>query len=349
MKTVNQLFLIFFIGLGIQSCTERYFTEEGISGIYVQTDSNSKIIGQDLTISVKTEAGEDITDEAVIYVNDEVLPSANFNTDEIGIVSIKAEYRNIESAVVQVEYHDGSQTNFKKRVLVEDYTGTWCGWCPRVSYGMKLLSEQTDASVFVAIHRAPAGLQDPYIYEDADELEVLINTPGYPKGFLNRLTQWEFPEPDNLSQAIALTQGANPKLGLKMASVVESNQITLNVEALFANDFDNLKLIVYLLENGLKYDQVNYTSYFGGENPIDDYEHNHTLRQTLTNIIGDDVDSSESKRGLEFSRTFSLEVPGTIEDISQVDFVAFFTDAEGHVINVRKSSLGETQDYELLE
>ena len=349
MKKAYHLFIALVLVFGVQSCSEQYFTEEGISGIFIQLNANSRIIGQELTISVKTEGGEDITYDAIIYANNEVLSSPSFTQQEIGIVQLRAVYQNLESSVVEVEYHDGSQTNFKKNVLIEDYTGTWCGWCPRVSYAMKLLEEQTDAAVFVAIHRAPVGLQDPYIYEDADELEQLINTPGYPKGFINRLTQWDFPEPDNVGQAIAFTQGANPKLGLKMNSALDGNQISLDVDALFANDFDNLKLVVYLLENGLVYPQVNYTSYFDGENPIEEYVHDYTLRQTLTNIIGDEIDSNSTKRGLEFTRSFTLNVPDNVEDASQIDFVAFLTDEEGNVINARKSTLGESQDYQLLD
>jgi hypothetical protein len=349
MKKTYRFFIIAILVLGLQSCTEKYFTEEGISGIFIQLNANSRIIGQELSISVKTESGEDITADAIIYANDEVLSSPTFTTEEIGIVRLRAVYLNIESSLVEVEYHDGSQTNFKKNVLIEDYTGTWCGWCPRVSYAMKLLSEQTDAAVFVAIHRAPVGLQDPYIYEDADELEQLINTPGYPKGFINRLTQWDFPEPDNVGQAIAFTQGANPKLGLRMSSSLDANQISLDVDAYFANDFEGLKLVVYLLENGLIYPQVNYTSYYGGENPIESYVHDYTLRETLTDIIGDNIPSSSTQRGLEYNKNFTFTVPDNVEDVNQIDFVAFLTDADGNVINVRRAALGESQEFEILE
>lgn len=331
------------------SCSEKYETEEGISGIFIQTNSNSRIIGQELTVSVKTEAGEDLTDLATIYANGEILAVPNFNTNEVGIVTLRATYQGLETAEVEIEYHDGSQTNFKKNVLIEDYTGTWCGWCPRLSYAMKLVGEQTDNAVFVAIHRAPTGLSDPYVYNDANELEQLINTPGYPKGFINRLTQWDFPEPDNVGQVIAFTQGANPKLGLKMSSTIDNNQISLDVDALFAKDFEDLKLIVYVLENGLVYPQVNYTSYFGGDNPIEDYVHDYTLRETITDILGEEVPSSSTKRGLEYKRTFSFSIPENIEDINQVDFVAFLTDSEGNVINVRKTALGENQDFQFLE
>lgn len=351
MKKSFLFFLFFGIAIYLQSCSEHYNTEEGIAGIYITTDSSSNTVGEQITINVRTSGTQtqDVTAASDIFVNGELLSSPVFTTENPGTYAITARYDSFESEMLEVEFTELPEINFKKRILVEDYTGTWCGWCPRVSYGMKLLSEQSDAAVFVAIHRAPSGTQDPYTYDDADDLEILINTPGYPKGFLNRLTQWDFPEPENVSQAIALTQGSNPKVGLKMASSIANNQIDLTVSALFTQDFENLKLVVYLLENGLVYPQVNYTSYYEGENPIEDYVHNYTLRQTLTDIVGDELNNQDTRDESEFTRTFNLNLPDNVTDVNQVDFVAFLTDSEGHVINVRKSALGEIQDYEILE
>ncbi len=72
-------------------------------------------------------------------------------------------------------------------------------------------------------------------------------------------------EPDHVAQAIALTQGENPKLGIAMTSAVANGNITLDVNVMFGKDFTNsLKLVVYVLEDGLKHDQHNYTSYYDG-------------------------------------------------------------------------------------
>lgn len=342
------ILLISFVIFGT-SCTENYEFEKGVVGIYMLADANSKIIGQEVSLEVKTEDGEDITELTQIYVNGELMSSPSFSTDEVGFYEFKAVYENVETQILEVEYHDGSETFFKKRVLVEDYTGTWCGWCPRISYALGLVEEQTDDAVLVAIHRAPSGTSDPYTYDDADELELLINTPGYPKGFINRLTQWDFPEPDNISQVIGFTQGSSPKLGLKMNSQLDGDSVNLDVDALFANDYSNLKLVVYILENALVYPQVNYTSFYDNVNPIEDYVHNHTLRHTLTNIIGDEIDSSITQRGMTLSKNFNFQIPENITDIENVEFVAFLTDEEGHVINVRKSVIDENQEFELLE
>jgi len=54
---------------------------------------------------------------------------------------------------------------FQKRVLIEDFTGTWCGYCPRVSYGIDRVMEQTTKAVPVAIHQQSSG-SDPYHFQE---------------------------------------------------------------------------------------------------------------------------------------------------------------------------------------
>jgi hypothetical protein len=341
---------LFCTAIVLSSCTEEYETIEGVSGIFIKTSASSLVMGEEVTFEINTEGSEslDVTGEAEIRVNGEILVGNSFSTAEVGVYEVTASYLNLESSILNIEfYDDGSQVIFKKRALIEDYTGTWCGWCPRVSFGIELVANQSDAVEFVAIHRAPAGTQDPFNYLEAGPLELLINTPGYPKGFINRLTQWDFPEPDNTGQVLDFTQGVNPRLGIKMSSGLQNNTIDLKVEVQFAKDFENTRLVVYLLENALVYPQVNYTSFYGSVNPISNYVHNYTLRTTLTDILGDQIASSETQTGNSFERDFNFQVPDVIEDATQIDFVAFIVDEEGSVINVRKASLGVNQEFEI--
>ncbi|MGM0635024.1 MAG: Omp28-related outer membrane protein [Bacteroidota bacterium] len=329
------------------SCEEKYEILEGVSDIYITSESgnNRPLIGSEIVLNIYTNNGTDVTEECDIYVNDELLDSNTFSSNEVGTFTIIAVYQNLE-ANYQVEFHDGSDQVFKKRVLIEDYTGTWCGWCPRVSHAMKLVAEQTDKVVFSAIHRAPTGTGDPYNFTEAQSLEQLINTPGYPKGFINRMTQWEFPEPDNTAQVLAFTQGERPELDFAVTSeIVAENMLQAKINVLFTNAHDNIKLVVYLQENGLVYPQVNYTAHYDGENPIENYVHNYTLRATLTDILGEEIPSEEALPGTIYSRNFNFEIPEVVEDINQLDIVAFVIDANNEVINVRKSKIGETQEF----
>lgn len=352
MQKLTYLLLISICVISF-SCSEKYNIEEGISGIYIEASKSYSLVNDSIALTVRTEgeSGEDVSELATIYANGEEISSPYYTTDNLGKVTFSAEYLNLESEAAEVVFHDGTlTTNYVKRVLIEDYTGTWCGWCTRLSDAIKKVDEQTDKAVFVAIHRAPSGTQDPYNYEEAAALEQTLSAAGYPKGFLNRLTQWEFPENENIGQALALTQGANPKLGLKMDSSLDENTIELNVDVEFAQDFENLKMVVYILENGLVYPQVNYSSsLYGGENPVEDYVHDYTLRETLTHILGDEVPVENTRLGQSYTRNFQFTIPENIENTSNIDFVAFIVDEDGHALNSRKSSLGESQEYEVIE
>ena len=331
------------------SCTEKYETIAGASNVFATHNSSTRTLGQETHIRVFTEEGLEVTEESMIYVNDELISGNTFTSNEVGFFEVKAIYVNLEAPKLFIEYQSEGEKNYRKRVLVEDYTGTWCGWCPRVSHAMKLVKNISEDVVFIAIHRAPTGTADPYNYTNASELEAMINTPGYPKGFVNRVHQWRFPEPFNIQQVLEFTHGPNPKLGLAINSSSNNNNLSVEVKVDFAQDFENLKIVVQLLENGLVYPQVNYTDYYGGENPIASYVHDYTLRQTLTHILGDEIPSEASKTNNSWSKNISINIPEAVENSNKIDLIAFVVNESNEVVNVRLAKVGEEQGFEYLD
>jgi hypothetical protein len=152
---------------------------------------------------------------------------------------------------------------FTKNVLIEDFTGTWCGYCPRVAYGIEKVLEQNITAVPVAIHRG----NDPYNFAEGSILESQINLTGYPTAMINRTLEWAYPEPNNTIQVKNQT-GPNADLGIAMNSTVANGTINLDVKVKFDANMTGLKLVVYALENNLIYNQTNYTSYYGGVSTI---------------------------------------------------------------------------------
>ncbi len=233
---------------------------------------------------------------------------------------------------------------FKKRALIEDYTGTWCGNCTRVSYAIELTKQQSEKVVSVAIHYG----NDPYNYGAAAiaPLKNLIspNAPlALPVSRLNRLNVWTYPETSNIQQAIDLT-GNNTTLGLAMNSTVDASSINLDVNVKFLDDYSDLKLVVYLLENHLMYFQRNYLEYYGGIDPIPVFEHNHVLRSSMTHILGDEITGTTN--GNTITKNFSIPVPSNVNP-NNVSFVAFVVGADNKVINVRESHANENQTFEI--
>ena len=169
---------------------------------------------------------------------------------------------------------------------------------------------------------------------------------GYPKALLNRMTRWQPLEQNNIPQVITLTQGENPKLGIAMTNQVSSNSITLDVKVKFSKDFENLKLVVYVLENGLVYDQVNYTTFYGGLGHIPDFQHEHVLKSCLTPLFGESISNTDTTVGKTYTKTFSFAIPSNIANSNNIEFVAFVTGADNKAINVRKANRNENQEFE---
>jgi thiol-disulfide isomerase/thioredoxin len=350
----KNLLLLFLSGLFFAGCGTDYEILNSYESIILTADSSVKKFGETITFTVRNGQGDNLTEDTVFYVDGVEIEGNTFSSDEVGSHIVTATYFDVESAPLQISFHDGTIINFRKKVLIEDYTGTWCGYCPRVAYAIELVKAQTEDAIAVAIHRPtndPASLvYDPYNFAEAEALELFLGGEGgYPKGYLNRINRWTSLEPEHVNEAIALTQGENPRLGLAMTAAVAEGNISLDVNVMFGKEFTNeLKLVVYVLENGLLYEQHNYTSYYDGVDLLEGFEHNHTLRATLTPILGEAISSSETTFENVYTRTFSVPVPANMENAGNIEFVAFIVDETGRAVNVRAAHAGEDQEFELL-
>lgn len=319
------------------------FIDEPPTSIILTANSLAQSTGDETVFTVKTNTGINVTSAAVVKVNGTAVNGGVFTSNTAGSFQAVATFENFTSTTITVVYSQA--INFTKRVLIEDYTGTWCQFCPRVSQGIDLVMAQTSYAVPVAIHR---GSSDPYNFVAASALESLIGLQGYPDARLNRLTEWAYPEPNNVSQVIALTQGSAPKLGLAMTATVSGGNVNLTVKTKFGKTITGAKIVVYALENGLMYNQTNSTAYFGGVNPLVNFEHNHVLRATYTNILGDDIPASESVYDNTYTKTYSVPVPSNVTNASKMEFVAFIVGADKRAINVRKAVSGDNQSFEIV-
>ena len=323
-----------------------------LTSITLSTNSSNLFQGDNIVFVVTGDTGEDLTSQASIMYNDINIGGHVFTTSIYGQHEFVATYDGFTSNTLQVNVQE-PPTKFNKRVLIEDYTGTWCGYCPRVAYGIELVKAQTSEAVSVAIHRgstsSSSGTYDPYNYS-AGALEDLINLEGYPTAMLNRTTLWNYPEPNNVSQVTGLASG-DADLGLALTPSLNGNTITLDVQVKFGGQFTSTtaKLVVYVLEDGLIFDQTNYTSYYGGTSVISNFTHNDVLRASLTDLLGDIVPSSEIATENVYTKSFSVAIPSNVTNSSNMSVVAFVVDGNSNgALNVRSAHFGDTQTFEEL-
>ena len=109
----------------------------------------------------------------------------------------------------------------------------------------------------------------------------------------------------------------------------------------------DLKYVVYLLEDGLVFQQANATAMFGNNSGQPawsmNFVHDHVVRAT-NNFLGASIAAGQTMASNEFKATADLSY--TVQDISKVSVVVAVLDKDGNVLNAQKTKANTTQDYE---
>jgi len=317
--------------------------DEGQTNEYISlfVSSTEGFIGETIIFSVFDGEGNNVSSSTDFYVDDVKIVSNTHTFNSIGAFNVYARYGELISETIIVEIMPTPIT-FKQNVVVEDFTGTWCGWCPRVSEAVRLLKQETSDAIVVAIHNG-----DPMQFSGEGTIRAAFNVTGFPTALINRQERWSSPQPSNVSQVTSKI-GKKAYASLAMESTVSGDVLDLKVKVMMGYSYKSMKLAVYMLEDGLVYDQRNFTSYYGGADPIRDFVHDDVLRRSLTDVFGDDIPQDQVGHNKTFTRDFQYAIPPSY-DKNKVKLVAFVTTgSERDIINVRQSKLGESQDFQPL-
>ena len=326
-----------------------------LTSITLSSNLSSYYINEVATFTVTGNDGIDYTDEASITLADGTILTGNtYDTTIQGTFTFTATYNSFVSNETLINVLP-SPVSFQKNVLIEDYTGTWCGWCPRVTYGIKLVEEETENAVPVAIH-----VGDAMEVAGVGPLVSYFNpSGGYPFANLNRTTSWNYPEPNNIGQVINFTNGG-ADLGISINPTLTGNTMDIQIEVKFGIDYSlaELALVVYVLEDDLIYDQSNYTSgySYGSADPLVNFEHDYVFRASLTDLFGDPIPQSSTTADNIFVQNITTSVPSNVSDSDNLSVVAIVVNSSGNgtpgssnsAINVRSAYFGETQDLQEL-
>jgi len=282
-----------------------------------------------------------ITDSATITVNGNQITGSRFmaiTTDDLQVTATKD---GVDSPVFDLPVTDETAPGtFQRTVSLIDATGTWCGWCTRVSYGIELVEAATDKAFVVAAHSGD-GMQNSY----SSALVAQVNPGGsYPTAVLNGTTEWTYPEPSNVDQVTNLASGTTSR-GLSVNSMVVGNNLQVYVSAAFAQAMPNAKLAVYVLESDIVASQANYTSYYGGVDPITDFRHHHVLRHSLTAVLGDAIPAGNTGAGQKYTQIYDVPIPSNISDNTKISVVAMIIDNTFDIVSSNGGHTGEDKDF----
>ena len=157
---------------------------------------------QEITFQVFDEESNEIVDNITFYVDGSPIMGNTFSADQEGVFSVYAEYED-QGTLSTTDTESFSVVIPTKNVLVEDYTGTWCGYCPAVSAAVDAVQGLTDHISIVALHNG----DDLSLAIEPDIREGLGVPSGSPRARIDRTIVWglgtppEFPTADVLSLA----------------------------------------------------------------------------------------------------------------------------------------------------
>ncbi len=300
---------------------------------------------QEVTFSLLDYTGEDTADQATFYVNDTPISGKTFQSMEPGVYEVYATYE-VEGETLTSEVKDFSVYVPKRYLVVEDYTGTWCGYCPGVLEAIEKVQMDTEFVSVVAMHKTSFSFEDPMHFDDLPILEEEFDVSGYPSARINRSQKWNKPYPH---EEAMVYPGSETDNSIKVNSRLRGDNLNINVDVIFENGTNGgEKIVVYLIENGIIHDQINYynddpdSPFYQAGNPIPDFEHNNVLRESLTHVLGDALPSLDAfeKHSISYELNLDLEY-----NRDNLEVVVMLVNELNTAQNSRTAKVGETADF----
>lgn len=363
MKCLSYSVLV-MVMLVIFSCGTE---EETVPDLLTISLSSQEVsLGSEVSFSAVSQNNGGVTSTAVFTVNGNEITGNTFSPTEVndenqvfatwnGLTSSVSTFKSVENVVLPDTY--------TKKVLVEDYTGTWCGYCPGMNNILNHFTEYSDNVISVAIHCD----DDPYQFEFQSELQEAYSVTGLPDGRINRVnplvlftenfvTDYCGANVTYYEEMIQTYLDEQAPLGLAIDSQLSGNDLSFQVKVGFlVNEIPNAKLVVYLLEDDLVHEQLNYFAgdgnaecvYSSYGQHIEEFEHNHVLQKAYTDVFGDEIPASNIVTDGVYTRDFNVTIPSNVESTEHLSLVAFVLGGQDNgVINAQYVHVGESQDFD---
>ena len=348
----NAYYFILIIAFGtIVSCSR---SEENVS-LYPPTEAiivdelvrEASLRNQEIPFKIINEAGVDLSLEATFYVDGVAINGNIFISETVGEFQVYGVYTE-NGVIITTNTEIFKVIIPKRKVVIEDYTGTWCGFCPIITAAIEEVHAVTEDIAVIAIHKTGSGDPDLLNFPQVDELRDAFGVTSYPTGKINRTTNWLSPyNPED----VLLMAGTDTNLAIAVNSELsDANELVVEVDVVYKDgSMPGDKLVVYLLESGVVQDQVNYfnndqtSPYYQLGNPIPGFVHNDGLRNSLTNLTGDEISGVEALK--TYTRTFSLMVPENYNN-ENLSIVAMVVSSDNSARNAQFAEVGENKPYE---
>ena len=264
-----------------------------------------------------------------------------------------------------VTFQMSASTFYPRRIVMEEATGTWCGWCVR---GLETINrmnkEYPDNFIAIGIH-------------NQDEMANWLNYEGvakrfssYPSCVINRQMLYDPDYPTIRTIVEYLKNSAEATISASaLFARSDSSAVTVTTETTFGfsdQGQDNYRIAYVVVEDQVgPYSQKNY--YDGSSLPTDDYMYSWTQQGGLVSVLFNDVaravytdaDGLKSsipatiEEGKAYKYTYAFNLPQNIQNLKNIRIVTLLIDTKnGEIMNaaqtaVVKSSAPDNQTFGL--
>ena len=149
-----------------------------------------------------------------------------------------------------------------RRMVVEEATGTWCGWCVRGIVGLReMRKEYGDRFIGIAVHSKDEMAEVNYANFVVNDLGVT----GYPACFVNRDGVQRNPNPNKLKEFMETQMPPYSEVNVAVEGCYTSNgfDVTASVTPFVDILNANYRVVFVVIEDGIHGVQYNY--YYDGK------------------------------------------------------------------------------------
>ena len=241
-----------------------------------------------------------------------------------------------------------SKEQQNRNVLIEEFTGRDCPYCPLGQVGVNEVTAQYPGRVFSVNIHAKSGLS-PVSYPNLNtqygyELTMaMAYESGLPAAFANRAQSETF-HPGSAMTGIEtdkqLSQAAEVNIAGQVRIDHETRVATIDVEAYYTSNSasDKNYLTILMLQDSILGSQKGAVEFNPDQMIGDKYVHMHTLRDIITDTWGDEI--APTTAGSLITKTYEYQIPETVGepngvevDLDNIHFVAFVTEKKDGTVS----------------
>lgn len=247
-----------------------------------------------------------------------------------------------------------------RRIVMEEFTGSWCGYCPRGAVALeKLAEEYPEQFIGIAVHSGDNMATSSYN-------QLLKQVSGFPSSMLNRQSDIIDPYYGSNGQNFGIKNDVETLLkvptlaDLSLEAIYDGKSktsltVTSQTTFYYTSDKNPYKLAYVVLEDGVVGSQSNYFAGVSGlpedlaflkdkPSTIRDFEFNDVARNIhtcmgLSGSLEGAIKEDEAK-----THTYKINLPSTIKNKDNLKLVVLLLDSEtGEIMNANQIPLKDIE------